>query len=274
MALSEEQIQRYARHILLPEIGGIGQERLLTRSALIIGAGGLGSPLLMYLAAAGIGRIGIVDADIVDLSNLQRQVIHQTHYVGLSKVDSAKNFVNAMNPDIKIETHQKYVDKDNIINLISDYDIVADGTDNFASRFLINDACYLASRKLVSAAVLRFDGQLSTFKAFEPDVTGQFGPCYRCIFNPPPPADVSNSCSEAGVLGALCGVMGSLQAVEVIKELLDVGDSLSGILMLYEGLTGTLRRIKVKPDPECQLCGESPTITDLSIHSNCSGENA
>lgn len=271
MEFSENQIQRYARHILLPEIGGDGQARLLESSVLVVGAGGLGSPVLLYLAAAGIGRIGVIDPDVVDLSNLQRQVLHTTDRIGATKVESARQSIIAINPDITLETYESRLDADNIMELIGDYDIVADGTDNFEARFLINDACYLGHTPLVSAAILRFDGQLSTYRAHDVDDDGNHGPCYRCIFREPPPPGQIPSCAEAGVLGALCGVMGSLQATEVIKELLGIGDSLSGTLMMYEGLAGEFRRIGVKADPGCPLCGTEPTITDLSIHRDAEG---
>jgi len=271
MDFSEDQIQRYARHILLPEVGGEGQARLLESSVLVVGAGGLGSPVLLYLAAAGIGRIGVIDPDVVDLSNLQRQVLHTTDRIGISKVESARQSIAAINPDVTLETHATRLDTDNVMDLFGAYDIVADGTDNFETRFLINDACYLAKRPLVSAAILRFDGQMSTYKAHEVDEDGNHGPCYRCIFREPPPPGQIPSCAEAGVLGALCGVMGSLQATEVVKELLGIGDSLSGTLILYEGLASEFRRIGVKADPGCPLCGDAPTITDLSIHENAAG---
>lgn len=266
MDFSEEQIERYARHILLPDVGGTGQTKLLQSRVLVVGAGGLGSPVLLYLAAAGVGTLGIVDDDAVDLSNLQRQVMHTTDRVGVHKVESAELALKAINPGIKIERHQGRLDVSNAIDLISQYDLVADGTDNFETRFLINDAAYFAKVPLVSAAILRFDGQLSTFKSFETDDDGNHGPCYRCIFREPPPPGQIPTCAEAGVLGALCGVMGSLQATEVIKELLGIGDSLSGTLMMYEGLATEFRRITVRNDPGCPLCGDHPTITDLSVH--------
>lgn len=266
MDFNEEQIERYARHILLPDIGGTGQAKLLESRVLVVGAGGLGSPLLLYLAAAGVGTLGVIDPDAVDLSNLQRQVLHTTDRVGVDKVASAETSLKAINPGVKLELHKGRLDAANAMELISAYDIVADGTDNFATRFLINDAAYLARRPLVSAAILRFDGQLSTFKAFVTDSDGSHGPCYRCIFREPPPPGQIPSCAEAGVLGALCGVMGSLQATEVIKELLGIGNSLSGTLMMYEGLAAEFRRIAVRNDPGCPLCGDAPTITDLSVH--------
>lgn len=263
---TEDQVNRYARHILLKEVGGTGQATLLNSKVLVVGAGGLGSPVLMYLAAAGVGTIGVVDGDTVDLSNLQRQIVHQTASVGTPKVESAKQTLAAINPDVTLVPHFDMIGQDNAIDLISQYDLVADGSDNFETRFLINDAAYFAKRPLVSAAILRFDGQIATFKAHELDEDGRHGPCYRCIFREPPPPGQIPSCAEAGVLGALCGTMGSLQATEILKELLGTGDSLSGHLMVYEGLAATFRKIKVKADPGCPLCGENPSITDLSIH--------
>jgi adenylyltransferase/sulfurtransferase len=260
MGFSEEQINRYARHILLDGVGGVGQQKLLESRVLVVGAGGLGSPVLMYLAAAGVGTLGVVDDDVVDLSNLQRQIVHSTAAVGTPKVESAKTTLAAINPDVTVIPHQERITAENALDLISGYDIVADGSDNFATRFLVNDACYLAKKTLVSAAILRFDAQLYTFKAFED------GPCYRCIFPEPPPEGQIPTCAEAGVLGALCGMAGSLQATEVLKELIGIGESLSGGLMVYDGLATTFRKIAVKPDPGCRLCGDSPDITDLTIH--------
>jgi molybdopterin-synthase adenylyltransferase len=266
MDFSEQQIQRYARHILLKEIGGVGQAKLLESRVLVVGAGGLGSPIILYLAAAGIGHIGVIDPDVVDLSNLQRQVLHTTDRIGVSKVESARQGVAAINGGIELELFEERLTQDNVMGLFGKYDIVADGTDNFETRFLINDAAYFAKIPLVSAAILRFDGQLSTYKAFEADDEGNHGPCYRCIFREPPPPGQIPSCAEAGVLGALCGVMGSLQATEIVKEILGIGDSLSGTLMMYEGLAAEFRRIGVKSDPGCPLCGTDPEIEDLSIH--------
>ncbi|MEE8548356.1 MAG: molybdopterin-synthase adenylyltransferase MoeB [Alphaproteobacteria bacterium] len=262
MEFSEEQIERYARHIILPEVGGEGQAKLLQSRVLVVGAGGLGSPLLLYLAAAGTGTLGVVDDDFVDLSNLQRQVIHGTGRIGAAKVESARETLGEINPEVTLVTHQTRLTAENALELIADYDLVADGSDNFATRFLVNDACYLAKTPLVSAALLRFEGQISTFKAY----LGGEEPCYRCIFREPPPPGLIPTCAEGGVLGAVAGAMGSIQAVEVIKELLGIGESLSGSLVLYDALTTTFRKIKVKPDPECPLCGENPTIRDLSSH--------
>jgi molybdopterin/thiamine biosynthesis adenylyltransferase len=262
MDFTEDQIQRYARHILLPEVGGVGQSELISAKVLVVGAGGLGSPLLLYLAAAGVGTIGLVDDDTVDLSNLQRQIVHTTSSVGESKVESAAATIAAINPEVKLIQHAERLTVKNAPSIIGDYDIVADGTDNFATRFLINDACYFAERPLVSAAILRFDGQVSTFKAYEEG--GH--PCYRCLYREAPPEGQIPTCAEAGVLGALCGMIGSLQATEVIKEILKIGESLSGSLIIYEGLGTTFRKIKVRRDPGCPLCGTDPTIKDLSIH--------
>jgi adenylyltransferase/sulfurtransferase len=262
LQFTEDQIQRYARHILLSEVGGEGQARLLASKVLVVGAGGLGTPMLMYLAAAGVGTLGVVDHDVVDLSNLQRQVIHDTESVGRPKVESAKATIARINPDVTVVPHHARLDADNALALISEYDLVADGSDNFATRFLVNDACYFAAKTLVSAAILRFDGQLSTFK---PHLSGDF-PCYRCLFREPPPEGQIPTCAQAGVLGALCGMIGSLQATEVLKELMGVGESLAGSLLIVDGLGTTFRKIKLKRDPACPLCGAEPTIRDLSLH--------
>ncbi len=266
MDLSETQIRRYARHILLKEVGGEGQARLLRSKALVVGAGGLGSPLLLYLAAAGVGTLGIVDADTVDLSNLQRQIVHTTARIGEPKVDSARHMLAGINPDVTVITHPERIHAGNALEIIRGYDIVADGSDNFATRFLLNDACYFAKKTLVSGAILRFDGQLATFKAHEVRADGSHGPCYRCIFREPPPAGEIPSCAEAGVLGALCGAIGSLQATEVLKEILGIGESMSGWLTLCDGLSAEMRKIRVPADPGCPLCGPNPSIRDLSLH--------
>ena len=262
MEFTEDQIQRYARHIVLKEIGGQGQAKLLGSRVLVIGAGGLGSSLLMYLAAAGVGTLGVVDDDTVSLSNLQRQVIHTTERVGMAKTESARDTVSALNPEVELVGHHMRVDADNVTALIADYDVIADGSDNFATRFLVNDACYLGRKPLVSAALLRFDGQLSTFKAH----LGGDNPCYRCIYREPPPPGLIPSCAEGGVLGALAGAMGSLQATEVVKELLDIGESMSGWLLIYDALSTTFRKVRVRPDAACPLCGAEATINDLSLH--------
>lgn len=266
MTFDETQIRRYARHILLREVGGKGQEALLKAKVLVVGAGGLGSPVLMYLAAAGVGTLGIVDDDVVDLSNLQRQIVHSTAAVGEAKVESARRTLAGVNPEVKLIAHRERLGVDNVERLIAGYDVIADGSDNFETRFLVNDACFFAKKTLVSAAILRFDGQLATFKPHAKDPSGERGPCYRCIFREAPPPGQIPSCAEAGVLGALCGVMGSLQASEVIKEILGIGQSLSGNLLVVEGLATTFRKIRVRRDPGCPLCGDNPTIRDLSIH--------
>jgi len=262
---TDEQINRYARHILLPQVGGHGQEKLLNSKVLVVGAGGLGSPVLMYLAAAGVGTIGVIDDDTVELSNLQRQIAHTTDSVGTAKVESAARTLKAINPDVNVITYKDRFGPANAIDLISAYDLVTDGSDNFATRFLVNDAAYFARRPLVTGAILRFDGQVATFKNF-PGGEHADGPCYRCIFREPPPPGQIPSCSEAGVLGALCGTVGSLQATEILKELLGIGDTLSGALLVYDALATQFRRITVKRDPGCPLCGDKPSITDLSIH--------
>jgi len=261
MEFTETQIQRYARHIILPEIGGIGQEKLLNARVLVIGAGGLGSPLLLYLAAAGVGTLGVIDDDHVDLSNLQRQILHQTDSVGRAKVDSAADRLRGINPDIRTETHEQRLTARNALDIIGSYDIVADGSDNFATRFLVNDACFLTRKTLVSAAILRFDGQIATYRAYD-----GVSPCYRCLQPSAPPSGMIPSCSEAGVIGALAGVAGSLQAAEVVKEIIGIGDSLAGRLILYDALGATFRTIRLPKDPDCALCGKTPTITDLSAH--------
>lgn len=259
---NERQLERYARHILLQEVGGPGQQKLLDSKVLVVGAGGLGSPLLLYLAAAGVGTLGVVDDDAVALSNLQRQIAHTEARIGHPKTESAAETVARINPEVRVERHPFRLAPDSAMELIGRYDLVADGSDNFATRFLINDACYLSGTTLVSASILRFDGQLATFKAH----LGGDNPCYRCIFPEAPPPGLIPSCTEGGILGAVAGSMGSLQATEVLKELLGIGESLSGSLIVYDGLAATFRKIKVKPDPACALCGKTPAIVDLSGH--------
>ena len=267
MDFSDEQLHRYARHLVLPEIGEDGQERLLDSKVLVIGAGGLGSPLLLYLAAAGVGTLGVVDDDTVDLSNLQRQVLHDTSAVGAAKTLSAAARLAEVNPEVKVVRHDARLAPDNALALVRGYDLIADGSDNFPTRYLLNDACYLAGKTLVSAAIMRFDGQLSTYKAhLRTAEAPEAHPCYRCIFGAQP-GDPKQSCADVGVLGALAGTMGSLQAVEVIKELLGIGESLSGALLLYDALGATLRKIRVKADPACPLCGPQATIRDLASES-------
>ncbi|MDP6109412.1 MAG: molybdopterin-synthase adenylyltransferase MoeB [Rhodospirillales bacterium] len=266
MDFNDQQIQRYARHILLDQVGGTGQSKLLDSKVLVVGAGGLGSPVIMYLAAAGVGTIGVVDDDVVDLSNLQRQIVHTTDAVGMAKVESVQKTIRAVNPDINIVPIKDRIGPDNALDLIGQYDFVTDGSDNFPTRFLVNDACYFAEKPLVSAAILRFDGQIYTFKPHTKDEDGNALPCYRCLFPAAPPPGQIPTCAEAGVLGALCGTVGSLQATEVIKELLGIGDSLAGSLLIYEGLSSGFRKITVKADTGCPLCGKYPKITDLSTH--------
>lgn len=260
MDFTDNQIHRYARHILLQEVGGIGQEKLLRAKVLVVGAGGLGSPVILYLAAAGVGTIGVVDNDAVDLSNLQRQIAHTTARIGAPKVASAAESAAAINSDVKVVQYPVRLNAANIMDLIAPYDVIIDGSDNFATRFLVNDACYFARKTLVSAAVLRFDGQLATFKAHDS------GPCYRCLYPEAPPDGTVPSCSEAGILGAVAGVMGTLQATEVLKEILGIGQSMSGRLLIYDALATAFRTVKVNPDPECALCSSRATIKDLGGH--------
>ena len=256
MELNEEQIQRYSRHIILEEVGGTGQEKLLESKVLIIGAGGLGAPAGLYLAAAGIGTIGVVDADKVDLTNLQRQIIHHTDDVGRKKVVSAKNKMLAVNPDITVKTYQEWAMAANIREIIREYDFVIDGTDSFPAKFLVNDACYFEKVAFSHAGILQFDGQLITV------VPGETA-CYRCIFGSPPPPGSVPSCAQAGVLGVLAGVIGSLQATEAIKYLLGIGELLTGELLMYNALNMEFRKISVKRNPNCPICGENPKITEL-----------
>ncbi|HLY58410.1 MAG TPA: molybdopterin-synthase adenylyltransferase MoeB [Stellaceae bacterium] len=251
--LSDAQFHRYARHLILDEIGEAGQERLLASRVLVVGAGGLGSPLLLYLAAAGVGTLGIVDDDVVELSNLQRQVIHAQASLGRRKVESAAASLGALDPAIRLELHPERLDESNVERLVAGYDIVADGSDNFATRYLVNDACVAAGKTFVSGALLRFEGQLSTFKPH----AGPAHPCYRCLFPEPPPAGSTPRCEEAGILGAVAGVIGTLQATEVLKELLGLGESLSGTLLLYDALATSFYRVRIPRDPACPACGQT-----------------
>jgi molybdopterin-synthase adenylyltransferase len=258
MPLSDLEIERYARHIVLPEVGGPGQNRLKQASVLVVGAGGLGAPLLLYLAAAGVGRIGIVDHDTVSLSNLQRQVIHTTGRVGLLKTESAAQQIAAINPHVVVEQHPFRLTTDNALDLISRYDLVADGCDNFPTRFLVSDACYFARKSLVSAAVGQFDGQMSTFKPYE-----NRNPTYRCFIGALPERGLFPACEEAGVLGALPGIVGSMQAMEVIKELLGIGEGLVGRILMYDALSARFFETALKWSPDNPLTGLHPTITAL-----------
>lgn len=259
---TEEQVERYSRHIILPEVGGAGQSKLLSSSVFMIGAGGLGSPAALYLAAAGVGRIGIADADVVDLSNLQRQILHNNSRIGMPKVESAKLTLTALNPDVEVVGYDYRIDADNIRDVIRGFDLVLDGSDNFPTRFLVNDACFFEQKTLVSGAMFRFDGQVATFKPHE----HKEGPCYRCLYPEPPPAGLVPSCSEAGILGALAGAVGTIQAIEAVKELLGIGTSLSGSLLTFDALRMEWRKLKLHKDAGCPLCGENPRITDLVVY--------
>jgi molybdopterin/thiamine biosynthesis adenylyltransferase/rhodanese-related sulfurtransferase len=250
-ALSSEQRERYSRHLLIPEIGVEGQQKLLDAKVLLLGAGGLGSPTALYLAAAGVGTLGIVDDDEVDLSNLQRQVIHNSSRIGVPKVDSAEQSIRELNPDVEVVKYQTRVDASNIVEIIEGYDVVVDGVDNFPTRYLLNDATVRLKIPVVSASILGFDGQLSVFKPYE-------GPCYRCLFREPPPAELAPSCGANGVLGVLPGTMGLLQATEVVKLILDIGEPAIGRLLLYDALGATLTEVKVHRDPECPICSRDP----------------
>jgi len=260
--LSEVQAKRYSRHLLVPEVGEQGQLKLLDSRVLLIGAGGLGSPAAYYLAAAGVGTIGIIDADVVDESNLQRQILHNTQRIGQYKAESARETIEALNPDVKVITHIERLDEDNVARIIADYDVILDGTDNFPTRYLLNDAALLANKLVVHGSVFRFEGQLTVFKPYE-------GPCYRCLYPEPPPAALAPSCAEAGVLGVLPGVIGMLQATETIKLLLGIGDPLVGRMMTYDALAGEFSELRLYRDPECPACGEHghpenlPTYADV-----------
>lgn len=256
MELSEQQIERYSRQIILEEVDGAGQEKLLSSKVLVVGAGGLGAPAALYLAAAGVGTIGIIDYDHVDITNLQRQIIHNTADIGTKKVDSARDKIRSINPDVMVRTYHTKVAAENISELIQGYDFVIDGTDNFPAKFLINDACYFEKVPFSHAGILGFDGQLITI------IPGETT-CYRCIFHSPPPEGVAPSCSQAGVLGALAGVIGSLQAAEAMKYLLGVGDLLTNTLLTYNALKMDFRKVRLNRNPNCPLCGSNPQITKL-----------
>ncbi len=264
--LSPDEIARYRRHLVLKDVGGQGQQKLKAARVLLIGAGGLGSPMAVYLAAAGVGTLGIVDDDRVSLSNLQRQIAHDTAHVGATKVESVRATIARINPHVSVEMHNTRIDATNAMDLIRDYDIVADGSDNFATRYLVSDACYLAARTLVFGAVGPFDGYVSTFKPHLISPSGKPWPSYRCLFpDAPPPGTVAN-CADVGVLGAVVGVIGTLQATEVLKEILGIGDSLAGRLMIYDALAARFQEIKVGWDGDNPLNGTNPTIKDLSSH--------
>ena len=267
-AFRPEEIQRYKRHLVLKEVGGPGQQKLKAARVLVVGAGGLGAPLLMYLAAAGVGTLGVVDDDTVSLDNLQRQIVHATASVGVAKVASVVATLARLNPHVTVEPHAVRLTGENAMDLIGRYDIVADGSDNFATRYLVSDACYLAAKTLVYAAVGPFDGYITTFKPHLKNSDGVPHPTYRCLFPEAPPAGLVANCSEVGVLGAVVGVIGSLQATEVLKEILDLGDSLVGRLMMYDALGARFDTVKYSWNPDNALSGRGVTIKDLSLHRN------
>ncbi len=253
---SKEQIERYSRHIILKEVGGMGQTKLLESKVLLIGAGGLGSPIAVYLAAAGVGTLGIIDDDVVDLSNLQRQILHGTSDIGIPKTKSAEATITEMNPDVKVIPIDERINSENAFQILEQYDLIVDGCDNFPTRYLINDACVMLGKPIVHGSIFQFDGQVTVLYPGK-------GPCYRCIFPEPPPAGMAPSCQEAGVFGVLPGIIGTIQAVEAIKILLDIGESLIGTLLIFDALTMSFNRMKLRQDENCLMCGENPTITEL-----------
>ncbi|MGE0024711.1 MAG: ThiF family adenylyltransferase [Hyphomicrobium sp.] len=266
MSLTPEEIERYRRHLVLRDIGGQGQAKLKSARVLVVGAGGLGSPLLLYLAAAGVGTLGIIDDDRVSLDNLQRQVVHTTAAVGMSKVASARDTIRRLNPLVAVETFDARLDAGNAADIIGRFDLVADGSDNFATRYLVSDACYFARRTLVHAAVGPFDGYLTTLKPFEKAADGNPFASYRCLFPEAPPPGLVPSCSEVGVLGSVVGVIGTLQATEILKELAGIGESLAGRLLLYDAKEPRFETVRIPWDPSNPLTGRTPTIHDLSMH--------
>ena len=259
--MSEAQTKRYSRHVLVPEVGEAGQFKLLDSKVLLIGAGGLGSPSAYYLAAAGVGTLGIIDADVVEESNLQRQILHNTSRIGQYKAESAKQTLEQLNPDVKVVTYLERLDETNVSQIIADYDVIVDGTDNFPTRYLLNDAALIQRKPVVHGSVFRFEGQLTIFKPYE-------GPCYRCLFPEPPPPALAPSCAEAGVLGVLPGIIGLLQATETIKLLLGIGDPLVGRLMTYDALAGEFNELKLFRDPNCPACGEHGHPENLPTYSD------
>lgn len=265
-ALSGEEIKRYKRHLLLREVGGQGQQALKAARVLIVGAGGLGSPIALYLAAAGVGTLGIIDDDVVSLDNLQRQIIHDTASIGRPKVVSARDSIQRINPHVVVETHQTRIDASNALDLAGRYDIVVDGSDNFATRYLVSDACCLAKRTLVFAAIGPYDGYVTTLKPHLKDGSGAPYPTYRCVFPEAPPPGAVPNCAEAGVLGAIAGVVGTLAATEVLKEILGLGEGLAGRLLIYDGRGARFETVNVAWDPDNPLTGTAPSITDLSLH--------
>ena len=254
-ALTPDQVGRYSRHIIMPDVGSVGQRKLIDSKVLIVGVGGLGSPVALYLALAGVGTIGLVDFDTVDLSNLQRQILHQDKDIGIPKVDSAKETLNAYNPGVEVILHEEPITSYNAMGIMENYDVIVNGADNFPTRYLINDASYLLGKPLVDGSILLFDGQASTY------VPGNG--CYRCVFPEPPPPGEVPSCSEAGVLGALPGIIGTIQATEVIKVILDIGETLSGRMLLLDALAMDFRIVKVRQNSKCPLCGDNPSVTEL-----------
>jgi sulfur-carrier protein adenylyltransferase/sulfurtransferase len=254
--LSVDEVRRYSRHLIIPEIGMTGQKRLKNAKVLCVGAGGLGSPALLYLAAAGVGTLGVIDFDVVDESNLQRQIIHGQSDIGRLKAESARDSVAEINPYVNVQVHTDALTTDNVMEIFSGYDLIVDGTDNFATRYMVNDACVLLGKPYVWGSIFRFDGQASVFWA-------EYGPCYRCLYPDPPPPGMVPSCAEGGVLGVLCGSMGSIQVTEAIKLITGVGESLAGRLMIYDALEMSYRTVRVRKDPECAICGKNPTITGL-----------
>ena len=256
MKFTGDQLQRYSRHLILPEVGEEGQARLLKARVFIVGAGGLGSPAGYYLAAAGVGTLGIIDNDEVELSNLQRQIAHCTRTIGVPKVESAKNTFESLNPDVHIIPFKERLTKQNILKFIKDYDIIVDCSDNYATRFLVNDACVMNRKPLVTGAIFKFEGQLTVVIPHE-------GPCYRCLFEEPPPPDILSSPQDAGLLGVIPGVIGTLQAAEVLKLIIGTGEILKGELLIYHALKTSFRKVKIPKNPECPLCGEPPVITEL-----------
>jgi len=254
--LTVDEVRRYSRHLIIPDVGMTGQKRLKNAKVLCVGAGGLGSPALLYLAAAGVGTLGIVDFDVVDESNLQRQIIHGQSDVGRPKAESARDSIREINPNVTVIVHEERLDSDNAMQIFSGYDLIVDGTDNFATRYLVNDACVLLGKPYVWGSIYRFDGQASVFWA-------EHGPCYRCLYPEPPPPGMVPSCAEGGVLGVLCGSIGSIQVTEAIKVITGIGEPLVGRLMIYDALEMTYRSVKVRKDPECPVCGKNPTVTEL-----------
>jgi len=257
VSFTEDEVRRYARHIILPGIGGEGQRKLMDARVLVIGAGGLGSPAAMYLTAAGVGTIGLVDFDRVELSNLQRQLLHDTEDVGRPKVDSARDRLADLNPNVDVHAHQVLLSSENAFDVLGDYDVVVDGTDNFPVRYLVNDATQMLGKPLVYGSIYQWEGQASVF------LPGQDTPCYRCLFPEPPPPGTVPSCAEGGVFGVLPGIIGSIQAVEAIKLVLGVGETLAGKLVLYDALRNEFTTVRLRWDPDCPVCGKHPTVTEL-----------